>query len=146
VVKRPSARLIVISPQGRALLFKFQFPDRIFWAAPGGALDPGETFRIAAERELFEETGLTLSAGSEVHVRHAAFKGPDGKWVEAEERYFAVHTDSEDIDRSNWTHLENDVMKAHAWLTPQDIRDCVEPVFPEEFAELLERLLNAKGA
>jgi ADP-ribose pyrophosphatase YjhB (NUDIX family) len=33
------------------------------WITPGGGLEPGEDFRTAGERELFEETGLRVAVG-----------------------------------------------------------------------------------
>lgn len=48
--KRPSARLLVLDPEHRVLLFRFVFEEgslagQDFWATPGGALEPGEDFR-----------------------------------------------------------------------------------------------------
>ena len=34
------------------------------WGIPAGAIDPGETARMAAARELLEETGLSVEVGA----------------------------------------------------------------------------------
>ena len=55
---RPAARLIVLDPEGRALMFRYDVPGRDpFWVTAGGEVEPGETFEDAARRELLEETG-----------------------------------------------------------------------------------------
>ena len=37
-------------------------PAEDLWAIPGGRVEIGETLRKAAEREIFEETGITIRA------------------------------------------------------------------------------------
>ena len=45
--------------EGRVLLVQRKKPPyRGLWGLPGGKVEPGETPRAAAERELFEEVGL----------------------------------------------------------------------------------------
>ncbi len=61
---RPAARLLIMSPENRLLLFRFSHRDdalagRSYWATPGGGVEEGELFADAREtiypRELLLE-------------------------------------------------------------------------------------------
>ena len=43
-------------------------PSEGEWAVPGGSVELGETLREATEREILEETGLTIKVGDPVSV------------------------------------------------------------------------------
>jgi 8-oxo-dGTP pyrophosphatase MutT (NUDIX family) len=59
---RPSARLIVLDPDDRTLLFSCTGDDGATrWFAPGGGLRRGEALTAAAVRELAEETGFRVT-------------------------------------------------------------------------------------
>jgi len=44
------------------LMVRHAEPTRSYWTLPGGGVEAGETFAEAAEREVFEETGLRVRA------------------------------------------------------------------------------------
>src|SRR6516225_9960859 len=56
----PGASAIVADEEGRMLLHRRS--DNELWALPGGTMDIGETIAQCAEREVREETGLTVRA------------------------------------------------------------------------------------
>lgn len=43
-------------------------PGKGLWAIPGGRVELGETLQEAAEREVKEETGVTVRAGNPVYT------------------------------------------------------------------------------
>ena len=47
------------------------------WSVPGGHIEPGETARMAALREVMEETGVSARIDGLVHVQDA-INAPDG--------------------------------------------------------------------
>ena len=144
--ERPSSRLLVIDPLQRILLFRFEHKQgplagQQFWATPGGALDPGESYAQAACRELLEETGLLVDdPGPEVSQRIATFQMPDGDMVRADERFFLVRVSALEISTERWTDLEREVMAVHHWWTVAELRSTTEQVWPEDLTELLVRI------
>lgn len=59
----------VVVHEGRVLLVKRGVaPSKGLWAVPGGALELGETLQQGAEREILEETGVTIRAREPVYT------------------------------------------------------------------------------
>ncbi len=135
---RPAARIILLDPAGRVLLFRFDPDDRPpFWCTPGGALDPGEDYARAARRELIEETGLDLDPGPEIARRYVEFITIEGVPVSADERYFLVRAPSDAIDTGGHTALEQRVMTRWRWFTPAELAAHHEAYFPEDLIALV---------
>jgi 8-oxo-dGTP diphosphatase len=61
----PCVGAVIKDGQGRLLLIKRgHAPGAGLWSLPGGRIEPGETDAEALVREMREETGLTVQAGS----------------------------------------------------------------------------------
>jgi 8-oxo-dGTP diphosphatase len=59
----------VVFHQGKVLLvLRNQEPAKDVWAIPGGSVFLGETLQAAAEREVLEETGLSIRAGEIIYT------------------------------------------------------------------------------
>jgi 8-oxo-dGTP pyrophosphatase MutT (NUDIX family) len=148
--ERRSARLLVINPAGEVLLFKFLtrlISPRMhakgllhFWATPGGALDPGESFEDAAARELFEETGWRAASLSGPVLDREFKMQFEQDWVWAVEKYFVVPAPSETLRTDGFTALERQTMADHAWWSAAALRDTHEAVFPERLSEVIAGL------
>jgi len=84
------------------------------WSFPKGKLDPGETHRHAALREVEEETGLRCKTGDELpEVRYEDRKGR-AKRV----RYWSM----EPVDG---TFAPNDEVDEVRWLSLDDAREAL---------------------
>ncbi|MCE7798586.1 NUDIX domain-containing protein [Sphingobium sufflavum] len=135
--KRPAARLLVIDPDGRLLMFRFTPQDRpAFWCTPGGAVDPGETFEQAAVRELFEETGMICPIGPQVAEMAMVFTTLEGVEVDGEERYFLVRPADCAVRIDGHTELEQRVMQSHRWFTPDELAALDETFYPANLIAL----------
>lgn len=139
---RPAARLLLLDPDGRLLLFRFDPPDRPpFWCTAGGALDPGETHAQAAARELAEETGLALDPGPEVARRTVDFIALEGDPVHADERYFLIRAPAgAAIDPAGHTEAERRVMTRWRWFTRAELADWPETIYPEDIIPMLSEV------
>lgn len=138
-VARPAARILLVNRQGAVLLFRFDTADERppFWCTPGGALDPGEGYAAAAARELWEETGIRAAPGPEIARRLVDFVTIERVPVTADERWFRVDTDVDEIDPAGHTELERRVMQQWRWFTPAELAAWPEPIYPDDLAALL---------
>ncbi len=136
---RRSARIIVLAPDGRVLMFRFDVADRPpFWVTAGGECEVGESFEQAARRELREETGIIADPGIQVARTTPEFITVEGEPVQADERYFILRTSAAQIDTSGHTELERQVMTQHRWFTLAELADWHEAVFPENLAQIIQ--------
>jgi 8-oxo-dGTP pyrophosphatase MutT (NUDIX family) len=142
--------VLVVDPAGRVLLFGARLVDLsqppgpvLYWYTPGGEIEPGETVRAAAARELLEEIGLTV--GPE------ALEGPVwlrrsvalllGEPVDARETYFVLRDVVHEVDVSGQTELEALEDQPHRWWTVAEIAGSDEAFVPARLAEALHELV-----
>jgi TDG/mug DNA glycosylase family protein len=134
---RDAARALVLDPNGRVLLVRFEFPDKTVWALPGGGVGPEETHEAAVERELTEEAGLEFELGPWIWTR-------THWWVEGEhagqrERIYLVRASGREPEPAAMERVDP-WMQEIRWWTRADV-DAYNGLFsPRRLRELLREL------
>jgi ADP-ribose pyrophosphatase YjhB (NUDIX family) len=114
---RPGARALLFGPTGKLLLLHASLESRRdFWICPGGGVEKGETWEQAAEREVQEETGLSISLGPAVWFRRHIFKD-NGRNYDLFERYFVGRSVSELVTPSN----QDSYITGHRWWKIEEV-------------------------
>ncbi|MCU1392394.1 MAG: putative hydrolase [Ilumatobacteraceae bacterium] len=140
---REAARALVMAPDGRVLLVRFDFPARTVWATPGGGIDPGETHEDALRRELLEEVGLAdPEIGPALWDRLHVFPFINGQFDGQHERCYLVRVADvfEPTPAFSWEQLNAEYLMELRWWTLDDLRAADVITAPRALVELLTML------
>ena len=145
--QRRSVRVLLLSPKGRILLFKYKntAPDGISrpcWSTAGGGRNDGETIHQTASREVLEETGISgVQLGPVVWYGEDGERCGDGALL-FKEHFIVAYAPSETLDTRGWTDWERDQITAVRWWTPAELTTSRENIFPRNLGVLLEPILT----
>lgn len=144
-LERRAARVLLLDADGRILLQNCCDPadrERTWWVTTGGGLDQGETPEQAGAREVVEETGLRADPaelGPVVHRRLSEFTFAGQAYRQSED-YFLLRTAAFDAVPTGHSALEMVAVLGLRWWTRAELRSTGERVYPEDLADVLERL------
>jgi 8-oxo-dGTP pyrophosphatase MutT (NUDIX family) len=145
--RRLAARILLIGPTDRLLLFNIQFKagalaGMSYWATPGGQLRVDESFEAAAVRELKEETGVDVqSVGPCIARREFPWKTSDGEDVLAIENYYVARADIEQCSSDSWSGQERGAIGEVRWWSQAELAECDEDVYPSDLMSLFAKAL-----
>lgn len=141
---RPTARVLLLDVSDRILLLKGRLPGKPqgegSWFTVGGGVEPGETYREAAAREILEETGITdFELGPVVWVREGVLHIPEP--AHFQEQYILARCQAVEPVRDGWTVLEKALIDDVRWWTLAELIMTQDRVFPPGLARLLPPVL-----
>lgn len=142
--RRRAVRVIVVSPDDRVLLFEDSdpgMPGIRWWVTPGGGIDPGETEREAAVREMAEETGYALAEEALIGplASRYAVHGYTDQVLEQHEAFYLARVSSFQVDVAGHTVDEQVTLLGHRWWTREELASSTDWVWPAELVELWDR-------
>lgn len=150
---RYAARALLIDPDERVLLLRFEFGERNIWALPGGGLDDGESVESGLRRELAEELGLTdVALGPHIWNREHVIPMNTGHDGQRDTIHLARVAGFEPQPQIGWDGLRAENVHEMRWWTldelftvPTDLE--VEPgetrFAPRRLAMLVTELLRS---
>jgi 8-oxo-dGTP diphosphatase len=148
VRKRRTARVLLFDAVGEVLLIRFvvlrEEGEFVFWAAPGGEIEAGETEGEAAAREVREELGLEVEMRGPVYVDENRFVH-QGEMRENTDYFFRAECGRDEPVLKGVTEDEMAIMKEIRWWSVGEIEASGERIFPENLAVRMRELGGEAG-
>jgi 8-oxo-dGTP pyrophosphatase MutT (NUDIX family) len=98
-------------------------PRDPFWFTIGGAVEPGETLREAAVRELREEAGIVVDPellGEPFATEPIEFWW-GGMHFDQDQTFYAIAVSDAAVSFAGQEALERATIDKHGWLRPEDL-------------------------
>jgi 8-oxo-dGTP pyrophosphatase MutT (NUDIX family) len=150
-VRRDSARVLLVDARDKLLLFRFlNQPGRpelgTVWLTPGGGMKDGEQPAEAAARELFEETGLSVTPDALGPMVAFTSGSADLGWMAGEfyDAFFFHRVAHHDVDTRGFEELEASTFVESRWWSAPELAQKTETVIPNGLPGLLNDLLAGK--
>jgi 8-oxo-dGTP pyrophosphatase MutT (NUDIX family) len=148
--ERPTARVLLLDPEGRILLMKGRLPSAPdapgVWFTVGGGVEVGETLAAAALREIREETGFEeAEVGPVLWESQQIHHDRKGRPVLIKENFMVARCAGGHPSRNGWQALELEFVDDIRWWTLADLEACAEPVYPVDLAVRLAGILSDRG-
>jgi 8-oxo-dGTP pyrophosphatase MutT (NUDIX family) len=152
ILERDVVRLVVRDTLDRILLLHTHEPGAPelghWWELPGGGIDPGETYRQAAIRELWEETGITVNdsqVGTPTWTRDGSFRHRNLRHLQHEVVVeIRLTGPGPDLDDRNRLDYEvEDYFDFRWWPIPQVLAS-TDQFYPRRLPQLLTRFLDGQ--
>ena len=151
VKHRETARIMLIDEENRIFLLKTHFDPEVGlpprWLTPGGGIDSGESTLQAAVRELYEETGMTVSPevlGEPVLVASGRWDWADGlSYHTYTDTIYELKVQNFQPDTSGFTQDELRDILEYRWWTLEEILGSKEPLAPHELRAWLRSRFSA---
>lgn len=140
--RRRTARVVLLDEADRILLFTDTdpgMPGSRWWITPGGGVEPGESDRVAAIREVSEETGLTLRDEQLIGpvVTRRVLHGYTDVVIDQVDVFFAARVAAFEVSAAGHTEQERITMTSWCWWGLADLTDTAEIIWPARIADLL---------
>ena len=143
--KRQASRVLLFNPQGEVLLVRFAIPqadgqDFVFWCAPGGEIEDGESPTEAMLREMAEELGLELTLEGPLWTDQNKFFH-QGQMCDNTDFYFRAECDRDAPKLIGFTVEEMKIMKEIRWWTLEEVAETNAKIFPANLVPWVRKLL-----
>ena len=133
---RQTARVLPVDSAGRVLLLHGwdpHHPDRPFWFTVGGAAEGDEPMRVAAARELYEETRISVDPellGEPIAENSIEFNW-GGHHIAQDQVFYAVAVGSAEVSLEGLDQWERATTDKYGWFSAADLENDEPPAHPD---------------
>src|SRR4030081_2037992 len=128
---------MLFDEESAILLIRFVVPreggEFVFWALPGGEIEPGENELEAAAREVREELGLEVTVAGPVYCDCNQFFH-QGEMQDNVDFLFRAECEREEPRLIGFTSDEKEIMREIRWWSEAEVEASEERIFPEGLA------------